>query len=166
MEVPKIQPHRKLAQQEHQQRGQHGGVLSDHSRHGCALDSHGRETEQAEDHNGVENDVGDGSQCLEQHGEDHRTGGLEHLLNADVDKGTGTEGQADVGVGDGICQDCRIIAEQPEEGFQQELSRDDEQNCHKGCHEKSMGYRAVCSLLVLPAQAAGDIGIDSHTNTH
>ena len=63
-------------------------------------------------------------------------------------------------------EDQRVTAEHAEEWLQQELTAQDEEDRHKGYHEQTMCHCTVCPLLILPAQAAGDVGVDSHTDAH
>lgn len=63
-----------------------GDQLTDDGSIGSAPDAHGRAAEEAEDHDGIEDDIDDGADALNEHGDEGLAGALQHPLGGDLHK--------------------------------------------------------------------------------
>ena len=62
--------------------------LTDDGGVGGTLDAHGGAAEETEDHNGIKNDIDDGADTLNVHGDEGLTGALQHALSGNFHKNT------------------------------------------------------------------------------
>ncbi len=73
----------------HDHQGHNAGQnLADDGGNGGTLYPHGGAAQQAKNHNGVQNQVGDGTGEHKHHGPDHVAGGLQNLFNGNLQKHT------------------------------------------------------------------------------
>lgn len=63
-----------------------GDELADNGGVGGTLDAHGGAAEETEDHNGIKNDIDDGADTLNVHGDEGLAGALQHPLSGDLHK--------------------------------------------------------------------------------
>ena len=151
---------------DHQGGHHHGGDLSGDSGNSRAGHTHGRESQQPKDHDGVQDDVGDGADELEDHGPDHVAGGLEGLLQGDLYKYAEGEHTADGDVRAAHPDDFLVCFEELKEGGGEKSSIQGEQHPGADCQYNAMSGGGIGFILTALAQAAGDQAGDAHSGTH
>ena len=140
-----------------------GQPLTDDGGQGGTGHTQGGQTEPAEDQDGVQDEVGDGTGELGHHGQLGPAGGLEEALHGDLDKDTQGGAHADVAVVDAVGDDLCHIGLEPEKGAYQQSAQDGEDHIGADRQENAGVGGSVGGVLVLGAQGAGDQGVDAHT---
>ena len=83
-----------------------GSPLPDHRGDGRAGHSHLRKTRKAEDHDGIQNNIGYGADQLRNHGQHRIAGGLQHALKNDGQKNARTPGHGNGQIIHAVFQDA------------------------------------------------------------
>ena len=135
--------------------------LAEHRGHGCTGDLHARQAEQAEDEDGVKNDVQDRAGALRDEGVDRAARGLQQALKDDLaeDAERGDRDDADIGraVGnDGFVRRLGAHEELCAENAEQSA----EQHAQPGKKDAVQG-RAVHHVRIAFAERARQQGIDA-----
>lgn len=92
-----------------------GQGLSDDGGPGCAADTHDRERTEAEDHDRVQNDVGDGTAEHADHRDRHFAFRLKDFFKGDRRRDDGGEGKDDIGIVQTILQNVLILGKKTQE---------------------------------------------------
>ena len=148
------------------QNGAHG--LACHRGDGGAGHLHAREAKEAENQNGIKNDIDDRAHQLGHHGKAGAACGLEQALKAQLAEKAEGAGQADGGVVRAVVHNLHHVGlRQEERPGEREADDGKDHKAAQGQEDAGVG-RLVHHLLVFLAQRAGEHGIhaDSRTNAH
>lgn len=144
----------------------HGQDLTGYSGDGSAGYPHGGEAQQAEDHNGVQNNVGDSADQLEDHGPDHIAGGLKSFFQGYFHEHPKGEHTADGNIGAAHLNDFLVCLKEPEKGGGEKRSVNSEQHPGADGQKNTVGGCAVSLFLPALAKSPGDQRGDAHRGTH
>ena len=141
-------------------------VLSHHSRSGSSRDPELRSPEQAEDQDGVHDDVEDGAGHLGYHGIKCPAGGLQDAFQGHFHKEAQGTAADDAHIDVAVGADVRVGGLDVKEGLCQKQA-----DQHEGGHDQQLDEDAVDSALVdvfevLLAQGAGEKGVDADRQSH
>ena len=148
--------------QVHDQGADGGGALADDGGHGGSRHLQPGSPQQAEDEDGVQDDVGQGADELGGHGQVGPAGGLEEPLEHDLEDHAEGAAQADPGVGRAVVHDLVDVGLEGEEGVGEEDAQQGED--HEGAQgqEDAHAGGAVGPVLLPGPQGPGDQGVDAH----
>ena len=152
---------------EMEEHGGHGAAeLAEHGGGGGAGHAHGGEAQQAEDQDGVHDDVDDGAGHLSDHGQLGPAGGLQQPLKIDGGEAEGADADADAQIGDGVLDDGGAAGLGAHKGAGGEHA--DEHKDHRGAQlqKQALPGGLVHHVLVVLAQRAGKQGVDAHAQAH
>lgn len=155
-----------IPESDHQGGYHHGQDLAGHSGDGGARHAHGREAQQAKDHDGVQNNVGEGADQLEDHGPDHVAGCLQGLFQGDLHKHAKRKHAADRNIGAAHPDDLRVCFKEFKEGGGKEPAIDGKQRPGANGQQNAVGCGGVCLFLPALAQTPGDQAGDAHRGAH
>ena len=145
---------------------QSAGDLTGHGGHGGARHLQPGEAEQAEDQDGVQDQVDDRANPLNDHGVHRPAGGLDQPLagdgQEDTDTGPGYDGQV-VGA---VADDARDVGLDDVVGPGKGQAQDGEHQSADDFQQSAVHGGAVGPLLILLAQTAGEQGVDAHAGAH
>ena len=149
---------------EEAQQGAH--ALADDGGQGRPGDAHGGEGSEAENEQGVQDQVDDGAQALREHGVNGFSGGLEQPLKADLKhhahRGHGNDGEVSVAVGDDLGHVGLEGHESPgEKAAQQGKSRPGAEG-----QKDAVDGGLVGCVKIFFSQALGQQGVDAHPGPH
>ena len=146
-----------------QEEGQPGGhPLADDRGQGRAGHLQPGQAEEAEDEDGVQDDVQNGPGELGDHGELGPAGGLEEPLQGDLAEEAQGGAQADASVGGSVADDLGRVGLEPEEGACQQSAQQGEGGKGAQGQEDAHVGHPVGGVLILGPQGAGDQGVEAH----
>ena len=147
-----------------------GNKLTDHrgdSRTGYA---HAGAAKETEDHDGVQDDIDDGSAELGYHGEHGVTGGLEHTLKEDRHEEAGAGRSDDSQVRGAHGEDAllvgQVIRHDKTHGLAgQEETEDDEKHAAQNLNQETVPGTTAGTIRIALAQTAGKQAVDTSAHT-
>ena len=146
----------------------HGAAhkLAAHRGNGGTGGLHAGKTEQAEDHNGVQNNIGQSAGQLGDHGVKAAPGSHQQLFQHTLQKAGDAQNTHDAQIVDAVLANGRVGGLGMKEGAGAEQA--EQQKRHKGAAAQKQAVlgRAVHLLVVLFAQAFAEQGIYAHSGAH
>ena len=164
-ESPDLQPHLMVSGHIEEDRQQHSRKLADDRSPGSPRNAQGRKAQVAENQDGVQDDVDDGSGSLGKHGVDGLAGSLEHPVVGNLHEQAEAEDGADPQIVAAIPDNLRVGGLALEVQGGEKESEDNEQQAAAGRKENSVGGNHPHRLEVLAPQVHGQQGVDSHTGS-
>ena len=140
--------------------------MSDDGGPGCAADTHDRERTEAEDHDRVQNDVGDGSAEHADHGHRHFAFRLKDFFKGDRRRDNGGEGKDDIGIVQTILQNVLILGKKTQEHRRAEDADRGQQDAMNQAVGHARGSRVVGFLTVLCAEKIGGDRVDADAEAY
>ncbi len=147
-----------------------GNELTD-NRGDCRTgNAHAGAAEETEDHDGIQDDVGQGTAELGDHGQHGVSGGLEHTLKVDgheqAGAGRGNDGQVRGTHGEDAFLVGQVVGNDKAHGLTcQEETEDDEQAGTQDLNKQAVPGTAACTFRITLAQTAAQEAVDTGTHT-
>ena len=138
------------------------GGLSDAGSQRRACNAHGRHRAEAEDEDGVQQDVADTARDEGDHGELHPAHGLEELLKGEAGHVHGSEQEDDGGVGHAHGDDGAVGGEPGQEAGHDSGSRQRAEDAVEHREGHAVGGGGVRPVVVACAPVEGDEGVDAY----
>ena len=141
---------------------QHGHDLADYRRGGCAGYPHFWEAKKPEDHDGVQNQVDDGSGGLGAHGEQRLARGLKQAFKGNLPENAKGNHRADRQILGAVIHDFPNVCLGLEEKAGKEKPEDNESQRAEDSQENSVVGSPVGLCKIFFAQALRQQGVDPH----
>ena len=142
-----------------------GDSLSGDGGNRSTCHAHFGESKQAENHDGVQDNVGNGAHGLGDHAVKGTASGLKQPFKGDLSKGEDGENGADAQIINAALGNDRVVGLHFKEGTGAEQTEQQKYQCADDDDKESILGCAVGILVVLLTQAAGKQCVDTNTGT-
>ena len=147
-----------------------GNELTDDCGDSRTGNAHAGAAEETEDHDGVQDDVGQGTAELGDHGQQGVTGGLEHTLKVDgheqAGAGRGNDSQVRGTHGEDAFLVGQVVGNDKTHGLAgQEETEEDEEHAAQHLDEQTVPGAAAGTLRITLTQTAGKQAVDTCAHT-
>ncbi len=143
----------------------HGQNLAGNRGNGSAADAKGRTAAQPEDHDRVQDNIGDGACTLGIHIVDGPSGGLENPFQHNLHKDAKGKHQTDGQVLDSVLDDHRIIGLAGKVGPGSEDSKEGKGQSPQDGQKNAVDRCSLSFLLIALSQGPGKKGIDAYAGS-